>query len=572
MPKITKSIRIGTRGSALALTQTNWVKGELERRAPGRRVETVVIKTSGDRFLSSPILAIGGKGIFVKEIEDALLEGKIDLAVHSMKDLPTEIAEGLAVTVITAREDPRDVLVTAKGGSLKDLPAGARVGTGSLRRQAQILKYRPDLQVCPIRGNVDTRLKKLERGEVDALVMAAAGLKRLGQEGRIGEYLPPEVCLSAVAQGALGIETRAGSAVEKEIAFLHDPATAAEVWAERAFLKGLGGGCEVPVGARGVAKGKSLKLTGLVADRLGKKAIRDEISGAVGEAEKLGEELARRMLARGADHLLREGEKPLSGRRIMITRPREQAGSITRALEGLGAAVIELPTIELVPPQDYGPLDGAVRNLKRYDWIVFTSVNGVKAFFERLASLGGKPEDLKGARLAAIGPETARSLTSRGLEVDLVPAEFRAEGILEGFKPKEVKGKRFLLPRAAVAREVLPQTLREWGAEVDVVEAYRTLAAKVSTGVFNDLLSKKKVDMVAFTSSSTVKHFLDLLPGALGKELLRGVAVACIGPITRQTAEEGGMKVSVVAEEYTVAGLIEAIVKYFSTGPLNKPR
>lgn len=244
-----KVIRIGTRGSRLALAQAGWVKRMLQERNPDLKVEMVIIRTSGDRFLTVPIGAIGGKGIFVKEIEEALVQKKIDLAVHSMKDLPTEIPTGLIIAVITEREDPRDGLVSMDQRGLKDLPSGTRVGTGSLRRQAQILHYRPDLMVLPIRGNIDTRLKKLARGEVEALIMAVAGLKRIGRGDRVTEYLPPEICLSAVGQGALGLESRVEGPVIQEVAFLHHAPTSVEVSAERAFLKRLGGGCQIPVGA-----------------------------------------------------------------------------------------------------------------------------------------------------------------------------------------------------------------------------------------------------------------------------------------------------------------------------------
>jgi len=281
-------IRIGTRGSKLALAQAAWVKQRLEERYPGLRVETMTIKTSGDRFLNTPIKAIGGKGIFVKEIEEALLRREIDLAVHSLKDLPAEIPEGLTIAAIPEREDPRDVVVSLNGGSLRDLPSGAKIGTGSLRRRAQLLNYRPDLSLLPIRGNIDTRLKKLERGEVDALVMAAAGLKRLGWEDRISEYLSPEICLSAVAQGALGLETRARDPVVQQVAFLHHAPTATEVLAERAFLRRLGGGCHIPVAARAWREDDQIRLMGVVADVDGRKLFRGAISGLAEDAERLG--------------------------------------------------------------------------------------------------------------------------------------------------------------------------------------------------------------------------------------------------------------------------------------------
>lgn len=299
-----KAVRIGTRGSALALAQAGWVRRKLEERYAGIKVETITIKTSGDRFLSTPIQAIGGKGIFVKEIEEALLRKEIDLAVHSMKDLPTEMPEGLTLAAIPEREDPRDVLVTLDHRSLKDLPPGTRIGTGSLRRKAQLLHYRPDLSVLPIRGNIDTRLKKLERREVDALVMAAAGLGRLGCEQRISEYLSPEICLSAVAQGVLGLESRAGDPLIAEVEFLHYPPTALQVLAERAFLRRLGGGCQIPVGARAWTDDDEIRLLGVVCEVDGRRVYRGEITGSLKDAERLGRELAERLLKDGADAVL----------------------------------------------------------------------------------------------------------------------------------------------------------------------------------------------------------------------------------------------------------------------------
>jgi hydroxymethylbilane synthase len=299
-----KSIRIGTRGSTLALAQTAWVKGKLKEKFPDARIETILIKTSGDRFLEASAQAIGGKGIFTKEIEDALLTHAIDIAVHSMKDLPTDLAAGLIVAAVPHREDPRDVLVSAGAKRLGDLFAGAKIGTGSLRRRAQLLYYRRALMIVPIRGNVDTRLKKLDQGECDALVMAAAGLKRIDREERIAEYISNDVCLSAAGQGALGLESRENDSIREQLSFLHDPATFAEVTAERSFLNRLGGGCHVPVGARGIAEGEKFRLLGVVANPDGSALFRGETSGCVAHAEELGRELAERLLSQGAQQIL----------------------------------------------------------------------------------------------------------------------------------------------------------------------------------------------------------------------------------------------------------------------------
>ncbi len=299
-----KSIRIGTRGSTLALAQTAWVKGKLAEKFPDARIETILIKTSGDRFLEASVQAIGGKGIFTKEIEDALLRHEIDIAVHSMKDLPTDLSAGLIVAAVPHREDPRDILVSTGAKKLSDLSAGAKIGTGSLRRRAQLLYYRRDLVIVPIRGNVDTRLKKLDQGECDGLVMAAAGLKRIAREERIAEYISNEVCLGAAGQGALGLESREDDSIREQLSFLHDPATFAEIAAERSFLNRMGGGCHVPVGARGVAEGEKFKLFGVVANPDGSSLFRGETSGCVAHAEELGRELAERLLSQGAQQIL----------------------------------------------------------------------------------------------------------------------------------------------------------------------------------------------------------------------------------------------------------------------------
>jgi hydroxymethylbilane synthase len=299
-----KTLRIGTRGSALALAQANWVKREIEHQWPEAAVSLQIIRTSGDRFVEASLQAIGGKGVFTKEIEEALLRGDIDLAVHSMKDLPTELAPGLAVIAVPEREDPRDVLVSRGGARLSDLPAGARIGTGSLRRKAQLLHYRSDLSVVPIRGNIDSRLKKLDAGEAEALVMAAAGLSRIGREDRINEFLADDICVSAVAQGALAIEAREGSSLPEELEFLHDFPTYLEVQAERGLLKRLGGGCYVPIGARAQVFGELMEINAVVADPDGQEFYKAELAGMAEKAEELGKELADRLLSQGAQKIL----------------------------------------------------------------------------------------------------------------------------------------------------------------------------------------------------------------------------------------------------------------------------
>ena len=311
-----KPLRIGTRGSALALWQANFVADSLER-LHGVSSELVRIRTSGDRMQSAPVAQVnaqlsapgGLKGIFIKEIEDALLAGTVDLAVHSMKDVPTETPAGLAFAAITRREDPRDCLVARPARTLQNLPAGARVGTSSLRRQAQLRHARPDLQLLDLRGNVDTRLKKLAVGEFDAIVLAIAGVNRLGASNEITQVLQPEVMLPAVGQGALGIETRADDReVAGLVAALDDAEARACVTAERALLRELEGGCQVPLGAYARRQGGELLLEARVYSPDGAQCVRGEDRGPaspLSAAEELGTRLARQLIANGADRILR---------------------------------------------------------------------------------------------------------------------------------------------------------------------------------------------------------------------------------------------------------------------------
>ena len=300
-------LRIGTRGSQLALFQANWVKDQLVRTHPERKVTLIKIKTTGDKIQDAPLAKIGGKGLFVKEIEEALIQRRIDLAVHSIKDVPTEFPKSLHLSVITKREDPRDVLISRNGKALKDLPQGAKIGTSSLRRQAQLLHFRSDLELISLRGNLDTRLKKLITMNLDGIVLALAGVKRLGLEERISEIIPINISLPAIGQGALGIETRMDDrGVEDQIRFLNDPHSSTAVTAERAFLKKLEGGCQVPIAAFAQKVGSTLQIDGLVGTIDGKRLIRHHLEGPVEEAEPLGTQLAEILLAKGAKEILDE--------------------------------------------------------------------------------------------------------------------------------------------------------------------------------------------------------------------------------------------------------------------------
>lgn len=313
---------IGTRGSKLALWQAEWVKAELQRMNAGLEVELNKIKTTGDKILDVPLAQVGGKGLFVKEIEEALLRGEADLAVHSMKDVPTEFPEGLHLAVICKREDPRDVFIAPVQGStfkvqrFRELPQGATIGTSSLRRACQLLSVRPDLSIVQLRGNLETRLRKLDEGQFDAIILAAAGVKRLGWEQRITEVIGPEISLPAIGQGAIGIECRIGDEfINALIAPLNHAETAVCVRAERALLKRLQGGCQVPIAAHArierragskEANREVLVLDGLVGSVKGDRIIKDHLEGRPEDGESIGIRLAEMLLAKGADKILSE--------------------------------------------------------------------------------------------------------------------------------------------------------------------------------------------------------------------------------------------------------------------------
>lgn len=538
---------IGSRGSQLALWQARWVAAQLLEL--GIESDLKIIKTTGDKITDVPLAKVGSKGLFTKEIEEALLSGEIDLAVHSLKDLPTMLPDGLTLAAIPERESPFDALI---GHTLESLPQGAKVGTSSLRRSAQLKAARPDLEIESVRGNLDTRLRKLDEGQYDAILLAAAGLRRLGWGARIAELMDPEMMCPAVGQGALAIETRDdGGAAFRACARLDHAPTRAEVTAERALLAALGGGCQVPIGAYAQADGPRLRLRSVVVHPDGHTMLTDECGGGVKQAAEIGALSAERLLARGARQILAQVyglELPLAGRRVVVTRARRQAGTLAGKLRELGAEVIELPVIDFVQLAFVRP------EWSNYQWAIFTSANSVEYFFQRMAAV-------KGPRLCAIGPATAQALRDRGMEPEVVPEEYVAESIVESLAGAGLSGQRVLIPRAAVARDVIPDALRAMGARVEVVAVYKTVAPSELPRQARAALAEPKPDWITVTSSSTVKHIL----AAAGAGALEGVKIASIGPVTSDVARRHGLTVTVEAERSTIEALVEAIAHHASS-------
>jgi len=566
-----RTLKIGTRTSRLARWQSDRVVHLLQEAWPGLHCEIHPFVTKGDKTLDRPLPEIGGKGLFTAELERALRAGEIDIAVHSLKDLPVEEAPGLTVGAVTDRANAQDGLVARDGQTLETLPSGAIVGTSSLRRQAQLLARRPDLQVKSIRGNVGTRVRKALEGDYDAAVLAAAGLERLQMTDVVSHWLPLAVMLPAPGQAALAVQCRAGDErVLALLAAIESEGARRTTAAERRFLQALGGGCSAPIAAYAtVGANGRLRLRGLIATPDGERVINVEGESEGTDLESalaLGERLAEEAKAKGAAAILAALEpdataaakvpEPLARQRIVVTRPPHQAPELADRLRVLGAKPILFPTIQIRPMEDSSELDEAIANLGRYDWVIFTSVNGVAIFFERLQTLGLDTILFDGVRVAAIGPATGDALAENGVAPDYIPEEFVAERIAEGLG--DVSGLSILLPRAAIARKTLRHMLAEQGAKVDEIATYRTLPATPDAAA---LAALENADIITFTSSSTVRNFINLVGGRQeALRLLRGAAVACIGPITAGTVEEElSLQPTVVADEYTMDGLVTAI-------------
>jgi len=639
---------IGSRGSKLAMWQSNWVKDRLEEAYPGLVVNIEIIKTTGDKLTEASLAQIGGKGVFTKEIEEALLDGHVDLAVHSLKDLPTTLPAGLHIAAVTEREDVRDALIVREAlresvKSIKDLPEGARIGTSSLRRASQLRHARPDLRIVELRGNVETRLRKLDEGNYDAIILASAGLNRLGFSGRVAAHIPTSEMLSAVGQGALGIEARVDDhRANLLLEVLNHPPTRYATEAERAVLRSLGGGCAVPIAAFGHIKknrlSQKLIVDALVADAEGRRVIRLQVGGPVQQAEELGAKLAENLIAEGARELLPrigaqqpvsvqtvsgktkvemraeplaqaaaaappeggttnnlaappevestnnvsvstslleseikakaasdESRPPLSGRRVIVTRAIKQSGEMTRALEHLGAEVVACPTIEIREPSNWAQLDRALIHLSWYDWLVFTSANGVEYFLRRLDQLGHGRAELMPHRVCAVGRKTAEKLKSENIVVDLTPERFTAEAVVEEFIKRfgvrqRLRGSRMLLPASRTTRDVIRPALERIGVHVEVVEAYQTVTPAKTGEDVAKLFHNAEADYIIFTSPSTVANLAAILETDHLAPLLANTRVACIGPATADAARLHGLTVHIQPEDHTGQAIVMAIV------------
>lgn len=539
-------MRIGTRGSALALVQARLVAAALRRK--GVATEIVVIETAGDR--RAPDTA-WGEGAFVAAIQLALLDGRVDLAIHSAKDVPTEVHPELAIGAYLKRADPRDCLVTRAAEpvtSLDDLPVGARVGTDSPRRTGFLLAQRPDLRVEPLHGNVDTRLRRLDHGETDALVLAVAGLARLGRGDRIGAILDPEIVPPAPGQGALCVELRAAdAALRATIAQIDHRPTRTAVEAERALLALSGGGCRSPIGALGRVQGRQLILLAGYASVDGRVAEVMETRGSAVEPDAMIRGLVARLEAsagvRGAGRA-----RP----RVLVTRPQGQAVEVVQALATVGIDGVVVPAVAIEPIDD-AEVDAFRARVGEAGWVVITSTNGADAV-GRLggADAAGRPVGADAEpKWAAIGTATAEALRAHGITPVWTPSS--ADGRTLADELPVQPGSSVLLARTPMADPELAVRLRERGAEVTEVDAYRThLAPDPSRRLLRDALAGPGgIDAITFLSESAVRGLVELAGSDL-VDVCRSLKAVCIGQGTASVARELGFRTVFESNEKSV--------------------
>lgn len=559
-----QEVAIGSRGSALALAQARLVDDALDQVGQSSRI--VIIETEGDRRAAD---TAWGEGAFVAAIERALLAGRVDVAVHSAKDVPTAEDPRLHIAAYLPRADPRDALVVradAVSRRLDDLPSGSRVGTDSPRRTGFLLARRPDLEVHAIHGNVDTRLGRLDSGETDALVLACAGLDRLGFGDRIAERLEPGIVPPAPGQGAIAVQIRHDDArMLALLAAIDDRPTRLAVEAERAFLSTSGGGCRAPIGALAGIANEELDLLGGYASPDGSNTIVGRRRGPAATGRQIGRELAAELDPAGRIRAAAGSVGPETARsgrrRVLVPRAVEQADELVGAMTMAGLDPVPVPTIavEFQPPR--GELDAAAGLLHTYTWVVITSANGARAILkaaERSLTELGAPS------WAAIGAATRRVLEREGIEIALQPSLSSAITLAVELPVRE--GDRILIVRGDLADRELAIALRARGAEVDDVVAYRTREApEGSRALLRGALSDRPIDAVAFTSGSTVRGLVKL--GLDESVDVLSIPSVCIGPETADEARAAGFQILAVSAAPDSVALAAATARALALQP-----
>ena len=569
---IARVIRIGTRGSKLALYQAYRVRDELQEQFPDIPFSIEIIKTKGDKILDVALSKIGDKGLFTKEIEESLFNNEIDMAVHSLKDLPTRFPNGAKLGAVLKRGEIRDAVISLDGRKIENLTSADIIATSSLRRKAQLLRLNKDFKIVEIRGNVNTRIRKMEEGYCNVMVMSAAGLERLEMDQYITEYLDAEKVIPACSQGAIAVEIRENDDLMQSIvSTINDRESYLATEAERAFLRTLEGGCQIPVGSHTKINGDRFTITGFISSIDGTEFLKDTAEGELSQAVYLSMKLAKSLYERGGkeiltrireENLLKSPEDlPLKGKVIVSARGAESGDTLPDILKDQGAAVLPLPMIEIIPSELNEDLTSVLKNLKSYNWIFFTSKNGVANFFQHLVTIQGNTDLPDALRIAAIGYKTALELDYYGYSPHFISEGNSSEDMVNQFlKMKSPVDNQILLALGNLADESL-QKYFSVNNFVKRINVYNTVKPDHTDPEIMNLIKNNLYDLIIFTSPSTFINFCSFY----GKENLGNLKMASIGPTTTKCIKEAGIEPLITAKKSNAEGLRDEIVEFYKS-------
>ncbi len=554
----------------MALYQANVVKEELEQKFPEYIFRIVVIKTKGDKILDVPLSKIGDKGLFTKELEVAMFEDEIDMAVHSLKDLPTQFPEGVVLGAVLKRGEVRDALINTSNRTLQDLTTDDVIATSSLRRKAQLLRLNKDFRIVEIRGNVNTRIRKMEEGYCTVMVMAGAGLQRLGMSNYISELIDPDTIIPACSQGAIAIEIRENDPkISGLVSAINDADTLLATNAERAFLRTLEGGCQIPVGSYSRIIGEMFEITGFISSINGEEFLSERTSGPVGKAVELSVQLAESLMSKGGREILSairlddpfapKKELPLSHKIFISTRAPEAGDTLPDLLTAQGATVLSLPMIEVKPAILTREDTTKIRLLSTYDWLFFTSKNGVIHFFKQLIDLTGGSELPATLKVAVVGTKTASELEYYGYSPEFTAVTHSsAELAAEFCSIVQPKNKKILLSLGNLADDTLINQL-ETDNQVDRIDVYETRQPSYADPIVIKQVTEGLYDLILFTSPSTFNNFASLVDISL----LGNLKIASIGTTTSKAILEAGFEPTLTARMSSAEGLTDAIINFY---------
>jgi len=565
-----KTIKIGTRGSKLALYQAFLVQVELQKHYPDTIFIIEIIKTKGDQILDVALSKIGDKGLFTKEMEEALFNHEIDMAVHSLKDLPTKFPEGAKLGAVLERGDIRDALISLDGRKIKDLTSKDVIATSSLRRKAQLLRINPDFKIIEIRGNVNTRIRKMQEGYCDVMVMAGAGLQRLEMGEYISELFDPELMIPACSQGAIAVEIRENDPITAElVSKINHEGSFLATEAERTFLGTLEGGCQIPVGSYTTIDGDKFRITGFISSIDGTKFLKDTAEGDISQAVYLSAKLAKSLYNRGGNEILKEirnenmlnpqADLVLKDKVIISTRAIESGDTLPDILKSCGAKLLSLPMIEIIP----SPLDTKMaeylNGLEKYDWIFFTSKNGVINFFKQLIDKKGDTELPKSVKLAVIGYKTGLELEYYGYAPTFISEENTAEEFLNRFCAKyQPKNLNILLSLGNLADHTLQNHLSVQNT-MHRINVYQTIKPDHVDTEIIELLKNDHYDMIIFTSPSTFHNFCSFYDETIVGKL----RMVSIGSVTTKAIQQAGFEPLFTARKSNAEGIKDAIIEFY---------